>query len=527
MSEQEQNIPSLKSQSAWLLFAKVVGYFFAFLLPLLVVRFFTLEQVGTYRFIFQVIMDLVGILPLGVSMSVYYYLSREKEDRPRTIINILLFNFAAGAAACAVLFFFPQILGLISNNEEIIRLAPKAGIVVWLWIFGIFLEVVAVANREPKIATTFIILSQFTKTLFMTCAVVIFTTVDSILYAAMVQAALQIVILLWYLNSRFPKYWTTFQPAFFKRHLVYALPFGFAGVLWIMQSNIHNYFVEARFSPSQYAIYAYGCFEFPLITMLYESISSVLIPRMSELQSRGETAKIIETAVSAMNKIALTFLPIFAFLMILAAPLFITLFTEKFLESVPIFKINILLLPLYVVMLDPIARAYEEVGRFLLKFRAFLLIGIIGALWFGIQNFDLRGMIGIVVASIVFERIVTFIKIRKLLDLKFEHVYRLKTIGKIAAATTIAAAVLFVFYWVTKDTLFPYCLAQSRSIMTSIGIGRFGGFFGGSVYLGICALIFGPVYYFTANAFSVIDDDEKEFLRKVLRQPFDLAARLF
>ncbi|MCB1025744.1 MAG: oligosaccharide flippase family protein, partial [Acidobacteria bacterium] len=329
MSEQEQKIPSLKSQSAWLLFAKVVGYFFAFLLPLLVVRFFTLEQVGTYRFIFQVIMDLVGILPLGVSMSVYYFLSRSPEDRPRTIINILLFNFVVGGIACSTLFFFPQVLGIVSENKEIVRLAPKAGIVVWLWIFGIFLEVVAVANREPKVATTFIILSQFTKTFFMTCAVVVFSTVDAILYAAMVQAIFQIGILLWYLSSRFPKFWTSFQIRFFKKQLAYALPFGFAGVLWIMQSNIHNYFVEARFTSSQYAIYAYGCFEFPLITMLYESISSVLIPRMSELQSRGETSKIIETAISAMNKIALTFLPIFAFLMIVATPLFITLFTDK------------------------------------------------------------------------------------------------------------------------------------------------------------------------------------------------------
>lgn len=527
MSEQEQNIPSLKSQSAWLLFAKVIGYFFAFLLPLLVVRFFTLEQVGTYRFIFQVIMDLVGILPLGVSMSVYYFLSRAKEDRPRTIINILLFNFFVGGIACVTLFLFPQVLGLISDNEEITRLAPKAGIVVWLWIFGIFLEVVAVANREPKVATAFIILSQFTKTLFMTCAVVFFATVDSILYAAMVQAALQIVILLWYLSSRFPRYWTSFQTSFFKKHLVYALPFGFAGVLWIMQSNIHNYFVEAKFSTSQYAIYAYGCFEFPLITMLYESISSVLIPRMSELQSRGETAKIIDTAISAMNKIALTFLPIFAFLMIVATPLFITLFTDKFLESVPIFRINILLLPLYVVMIDPIARAYEEVGKFLLKFRAILLVGIIGALWFGIQNFDLRGMIGIVVASIVFERILTFIKIRKLLDLKFEQIYQLKTIGKIIIATILAAAVLFVFYWFTKDSLFPYCLVQSKIIMTSIGIEKFAGFFGGSVYLGICVFIFGPVYYLAANSFGVIDDEEKEFIKMILRQPFDLAARIF
>ncbi|MGI8669213.1 MAG: oligosaccharide flippase family protein, partial [Aridibacter sp.] len=275
MSEEEKIIPSLKSQSAWLLFAKVIGYFFVFLLPLLVVRFLSQKEVGEYRFIFQIIVNAVGILPLGFSLSIYYFLSRSKENRSRTVFNILLFNFVTGGIAFAILFFYPEILGLIFESKELIRLAPLAGIVIWLWIFGIFLEIVAVANQEPKVAMTFIVLSQVTKTFLMTLAVIIFVSVDAILYAAMIQAGLQIIVLLFYLNSRFPKFWTSFDCTFFKKQAVYALPFGFAGVLWILQTDIHNYFVRYRFGEVSFAIYAYGCFEFPLFSMMYESVSSV------------------------------------------------------------------------------------------------------------------------------------------------------------------------------------------------------------------------------------------------------------
>ena len=513
MTQTEKKIPSLKSQSAWLLSAKFVGYFFAFLLPLIVVRVFSKEQVGSYRLIFQFIVNAVGILPIGISMSVYYFLSRSQENRSRTILNILLFNFVAGGIAFLVLFFFPGLLGSILQSEEMTRLAPKAGIVIWLWIFGIFLEVVAVANREPRIAAGFIILSQFTKTLFMICAVVVFVTVDSILYAAMVQAALQILILLWYLSSRFPQFWKSFELGFFRKQLKYALPFGFAGVLWILQTDLHNYFVFYNFGEEKYAIYAYGCFEFPLISMLYESISSVLIPKMSELQERGETQKIIETAIAAMNKVALTFLPIFAFLMILSTPLFITLFTKEYIEGVSIFRINLLLLPVYILLLDPIARAYEEVGRFLLKFRIFLIIGIILALWFGLEHFDLRGMIGIVVVSIVIDRIVTLIKLRKILDLKMEDISLLNTIGKTFLATLCSAVVLFFFYWFSKDSLYPQCIGLSSDVLSLAGIESLANLFGGSLYLGICLLVFSPVYYFFANLFGVIDEDEKDIVR--------------
>ena len=84
---------SLKSQSAWILFAKITGFAISFLLPLLIVRFLTQDKVGVYRQAFQVIVNAVAVLPLGFSMSAYYFLNRDEEYRKATILNILLFNF--------------------------------------------------------------------------------------------------------------------------------------------------------------------------------------------------------------------------------------------------------------------------------------------------------------------------------------------------------------------------------------------------------------------------------------------------
>ncbi len=64
---------SLKSQGAWILFAKITGFVISFLLPLLIVRFLTQDKVGVYRQAFQVITNAVTILPLGFSMSAYYF----------------------------------------------------------------------------------------------------------------------------------------------------------------------------------------------------------------------------------------------------------------------------------------------------------------------------------------------------------------------------------------------------------------------------------------------------------------------
>lgn len=509
--EETLKIPlSLKSQSAWLLFAKVIGFVFSFLLPLLVVRFLTQDNVGVYRQVFQVVATMVAILPLGVSMSAYYFLSRDATRRASAVFNILIFNFAVGGAAFLALFVYPQILGNIFQNDEMTRLAPKIGIVIWLWIFSSFLETVAIANQEARTATAFIILAQFTKALLMVGAVVLFGSVEAFVYAAIIQAALQTLVLLVYLNSRFPRFWTSFELEFFREQLVYALPFGFAGLLWTMQTDIHNYFVGYRFSAAEFAVYAFGCFQIPLIAMLSESVTSVLIPRMSKLQTENDKPEMIRLTVRAMQKLAFFYFPIYVFLMITAQTFVITLFTRNYAASIPIFMINLTLLPFLIWVLDPIVRSYKELGRFLLILRVFIFIALIAALYFGIQNFTLSGMIAIVVVTTIIEKFISSIAVLRKLEVKRADIYLLKDIGKTAVCALLAGIFTFLFYWQFNEKLaaFGTDLAQDVFEFSKTSVIDL---FSGVLVLGACFLIFTPIYLLSANFFGIIDDDEKKF----------------
>lgn len=522
----QENAPaqiSLSQQSAWLLFAKITGFALSFLLPLLTVRYLTQDKVGVYRQTFLVITNCVSILPLGFSMSAYYFLNREPEKRASTVFNILLFNFITGGAAFLTLFFYPQLLGNVFQNQELTRLAPLVGVVVWLWIFSTFLEIVALANRETYRATFFIIFAQFTKTVLMAGAVIVFSTVEAFVYAAIIQGIVQTIVLLVYLNSRFPRFWRAFNFQFFREQVIYALPFGLAGLLYIVQTDVHNYFVGYRFSAAEYAIYAYGCFELPLIAMLYESISAVMIPRMSELQAQNKKREMLLMTVAAMQKLALAYFPFFVFLSIAAEEFITTLFTKNYAASVPIFRINLLLLPFYCLMLDPIGRAFPEVGRFLLKVRVILFFALLAALYFGINNFDLRGMISIVVVAVLFERLVSLTKILRILEVKRADVSLLNPIGKTAIAAVCAGAILFVFHLFARDFLLRLCLDFSRSFLSVVHFEKATDFAGGSLFLGICFTVFALVYLFFVNLFGALETEDKEKLigifRKIKRRP--------
>ncbi|HEX8250356.1 MAG TPA: oligosaccharide flippase family protein [Pyrinomonadaceae bacterium] len=524
MNETEQKKPSLKSQSAWLLFAKIAGFGFAFLLPLLVVRFLTQEKVGVYRQVFLVIANAVSILPLGFSMSAFYFLNRETEKRSAVVFNILLFNALVGGLACAALFLFPQLLGNLFNNAEITRLAPVIGVVIWLWIFSAFLETIAVANQESRLATAFIILAQLTKTALMALAVIIFSTVESFLYAAMAQAGLQALVLLVYLNNRFPRFWRSFDFKFFREQMFYALPFGLAGLLWTLQMDIHNYFVGHRFSAAEFAVYAYGCFQLPLITMLSESVTSVLIPRMSELEARGDKAEMIRLTARAMQKLAFFFFPVYVFLLITAQTFMTTLFTEKFAASVPIFLINLTLLPFDIWVVDPITRAYSELGRFLLTLRVFILLALVAALFFGLQYFDLRGMIAIVVATSLAEKFISSFVIARKLGVRRADARLLNGVWKTALASLAAGIILFLVYWLAKDLLYNFG-ANAVNAVFAAPKPSIAAFAAGAFTLGVCFAIFAPVYLILANAFDLIDDGEKTFIKSIFGKPKSLFRR--
>ena len=516
MNKAEAATQSLKQQSAWLLGAKVIGFGFSFVLPLLIVRYLTQDEVGHYREAFQVIMNAIVILPLGFSMSSFYFLARETADRRgAAILNILLFNFVVGGIACVTLFLYPQLIGNIFKSAELTQLGPLIGVVIWIWVFSTFLETVAIANQEAKVATVFIVLAQFSKTLLMGSAVFLFATVESFIYAAMIQGLIQSCILFWYLKSRFPRFWTKFELGFFKDQMVYAIPFGVAGILWMLQNDIHNYFVGYKFTSAEYAIYAYGCFEVPLIAMLAESVTAVLIPRMNTLQVVGDKEEMIRLTARAMQKLAFFYFPIYAFLLITAQTFIITLFTTNYQQSASIFVINITILPFSILITDPIVRSYKELGRLFLVTRVAVLLTLVTVLYYGLEHFGLTGMITAAVGAIILEKIIAETMVIRKLGLGMHHLPLMTDVLKTAVICVAAGIVTYFVYENIKVVVETTGEHLAREIFSTQKLAILN-FVGGSLVLFISAAVFAPIYLFLASLWGVIEEDEKQSVRALI-----------
>src|SRR5438309_1221686 len=226
MSESPSTRSSLTARASWLIFARTLAFVFGFALPLLLVRRLSVTDFGLYKQAFLVIGTAAGILPLGFSMSAFYFLPREREKRGAIVFNIMLFNSLIGGLAVLILLIRPSLLGLIFNSSSLVPYAPHIGLLILFGIVSYFLEIGAIANQESRLSMIFIIGTQFTKVALLLMAAMIFGSVRALLYAAIIQGALQTIALLIYLRSRFGHFWREFDWSVTRAQLAYALPIG-------------------------------------------------------------------------------------------------------------------------------------------------------------------------------------------------------------------------------------------------------------------------------------------------------------
>jgi O-antigen/teichoic acid export membrane protein len=433
---------SLTTRAAWIVSARTVAFILSFALPLLLVRRLDQTAFGLYKQVFLVVGTAVNVLPLGFHMSAFYFLPREPERRGAVVFNILLFHLVAGGAACLAFVLRPGLLGwLFPGSSELVAYAPALGLLLLLWVVSSFLEGIAMANQDTKTATLFIVSMQLARTLLLLLAALVFASVPSLIYAAIIQGALQMVVLLVYLSLRFEGFGRGLDWSLMRAQLAYALPLGAAGFLYTMQMDLHNYFVSNRFDAAAFAIYAVGCFNLPLIHILSDSVGSVMIPRVAELQKRGERREIVVLISRMMRKLAAAYFAIYAFLFVMGREFIVVLFRAQYLPSWPVFAINLAMIPLGIIAsaYDPVVRAYPEQRFFLLRVRAVLLGALSVALWFWTERIGLVGVISCVVATNLVERAVIAVRCGKVLGATRREIFLFKDVGKLACAALCAA----------------------------------------------------------------------------------------
>jgi O-antigen/teichoic acid export membrane protein len=430
----------------------------------------------------------------------YYFLPRERERRGAAVFNTVLILSATGLLTALAVMLWPGVLSLVSKEPEIRRYAPLIGATILFWIPATLVEILPIANHELKLSMTVSIAAQILRTGLSLTAAIVWGTVNSLIWAAIVSSAFVVCGLLYYVSLRFPGFWRRIDFPLLGEQLSYATPLGLMGIVWYFQSDLHNYFVSNHFGAAAFAIYSVGCIQLPMVQLLSEATSSVLIAQMAALQRDNQTDQILYLALRSMRKLAAVIFPIYAFFMVVGLQLIEFLFSSRYQASWPIFRINLTLLPLGVLMFDPIMRAYAEYRYLLLKFKLASFVALLASLWWVTPRYGMIGVISSVMIIGVADRAVQTWIFGRVLGFGRRHLPLLAAPAKMALSAAMAAAL---------TTGVRMLLAGSRPLLVLL----------------VCGAVFTPAYLALIKMFGVVEPNEMQFLAQALLRPIQEIGR--
>jgi len=483
---------SLARSALWLMVAKTAAFALSIAVPLLLVRHLTVREFGVYKQVFLLLDTATVILPLGFAMSAFYFFAREPTRKAQIVGNILLVHALMGGLGGLIVMAFPGLLATVLNSRDLAAYAVPIGIAMLLAVGSSSLEYIAVANGEAKVAALIITGMQLLRGTLLVSSGVLLGSVRALAYAAAVAACLQSAVMVWYVGSRFLDTRWSVDWSVLRAQLRYALPLTYVGLLWWLQTSVHNYFASNHYGAAAYAVYAVGCFQLPIVGILLESVGSVVIRRVSELRTRNETREILRLLASTVRSLAAVVLPMYALLLVAGREFITVLFTARYRESWPIFAVNLTLIPLSIVApaCDAVFRAYPEHLPFLLKVRTVLLVPLLGGLWIATERLGLVGVIAVVVGVNVVERVAGAIKVARILSITWRDLGQFKDVAKLSGAAGVAGF--------TAAIIRPILLANGLAV---------------APLLAICAGVFACVYLGAVLVLRVSTAREREAIR--------------
>ena len=287
-----------------------------------------------------------------------------------------------------------------------------------------------------------------------------------LILSAVTWMVVRLLLLLAYLRTLRVPVWVTPDMGRLEELFRFAVPFGLAGISGILSDSLPQYVVSHLYTPALFAIYSVGCFQVPITTIIFSSISDVTLVRLGELQqadNENESARVIGDSVV---KICLLLLPAYVWLMVNAKQVIVLLFTERFVGSVDIFRIFLAMIVLVALQLDYVPRAFADIG-FLLRVNVLRLVLTAALLWFLVGPLGMVGAAFATVGGLAASKLIIIFRVKTLLKVTLKQLLPWNQLVRISLASLAAGVVAGLFQMIERFSL-PLELFLSATIFGTV-----------------------------------------------------------
>src|SRR5258706_6695531 len=423
-----------------LMFGRTLAFTATFFIPVVLARIFDSAQFGTYKQLFLVQSTVFLIGQIGMAASLYYFLPLAPRDAGRYLANSLVFLAAAGMSGCAAVILGAPQLARWLNNTELTRYLPWIGLYLLFTIPASTFEIVLISRGKYLWASTAYALSDFARAAASILPVLLFHDLDWLLKGNVLAAGMRLALALIYFAKEFGG---SLRPdrVLLRQQLAYALPFGLAVVVEILQGNLPQYAVSHLTDPATFAIFAVGCLSIPLVDFAATPTSDVMMVKMQERLAEG-LRPVLEIWHDTTWKLALLFFPLVALVLVMARELILLLFTSRYTASIPIFMVWSMLILLATLQVDGVMRVFAQT-RLILALNLLRLAIIGGLIQWSLSTFHLLGPVLVILLATLVFKVAALVRMKTLLRVHLAELLPWKNLARLAGIAVGSATIAF------------------------------------------------------------------------------------
>lgn len=419
---------------------RTISFGIVFLIPVFLARSLTQSQFGVYKQIFLVFNTLFPMLQMGMVASLYYFMPKGGDSRGSYVMQGFLTIISAGLLFALVMNLTGKpILSTFNLLELEPFILPLSGY-MFLMLAAAPLEALLIIEQKVKAASVIIILTDSLRAMTIILPVVLAHDLLLMMYLLLISSGVRAALMLGYMYRSSYLSLKNVHSGNYHSQLKFAVPFAMAVAVSILSLEIHQYIVAYTFDPVIFAIYAVGCFQLPLLSIFYESTSTVLMTRITELQKDGLVEELVELWKYFQVKLALLFIPVFIFLFTTAEEVITVIFTANYSASVKIFYIMVFNVPLNMFLTHTILRSFGE-SKYILMANLANFAMTVGLIFIFIRYLGISGVALGTITGLTATKCIELFKIKKLCSLSMRTIIPWKDLGKILAIAASCAVV--------------------------------------------------------------------------------------
>lgn len=345
LAKQAIKLPSfniLFSQSAIMVILVLADVVFA--------RVFSVEMFGTWKQLGLLINLVIPLMSLGLPEGFKYYAALKPEESRTHLIRVLTL---IGCVFIFVLFFFPlggvNILARILNNNSLVNFRYMIPLLYVVMSVNQIFRNLMINNNQTDILLRSAIAVLIVGSLLILLNVLIFRYITGTLLwisLSLMFIALFSMPTITYLSKHGKDIVRTKMYQVESKYSDYfkvGFPLYVATFISVIGTNLDKALVSSLTNVSQFAVYSVGAFEIPFFSMISASVSQSIFPQLVKLYREKSFNEAKDLWIKSTLKVSYITYPILLLLMILAKPLVILIFTEKYAGGVPIFKTFLLI----------------------------------------------------------------------------------------------------------------------------------------------------------------------------------------